>query len=433
MATAVPESGWAHPSDDWAGFLGETLDALLELTGAAAGWVSVAGPGGRLAFPVRRGAVPEAWLALQQGRAGAWGVAVRGGPSLVNDLPPLPELGEPPLHNLLACPFRRGGAPAGHLVLGNKPGGFTSYDAVAVQAGAALLGKRLDRAGPAPAALLRRILDRLDEGVLALDEAGRLVFANATWGRWTGFDPADLLGRPPPFPFWVGVQELARGRGPGPGLKGQLPELKGIHQTSFALPFRHRDEAVCWYRGETVTEEAEGRRVRLVFLRPLAGGPPAAEAKPAAAEPAKDGATAAPPDGAEALPLLFRPDGSVDFWDERWLRLTGLAAEDVAGARGGLILDWLFPRQRDRDFVADLLFRPASEGPRRDTQAVLEIAGPAGGQPFLCTFLQVGERPANWLLLARPVSLSGREAPRAGGPERLGAPVESPGPPAAGE
>jgi hypothetical protein len=65
--------------------LGEALAGLLEFTGATAGWVALAGTDGRLTFPARRGAVPDAppaaaarpaaaWLALvlQPGGAVAW-------------------------------------------------------------------------------------------------------------------------------------------------------------------------------------------------------------------------------------------------------------------------------------------------------------------------------------------------------------------------
>src|SRR5437868_5178709 len=53
--------------------LGEALDALLDFTGATAGWVGLAGADGRLTFPIQRGQFGEGWLALQQGRRGPWG------------------------------------------------------------------------------------------------------------------------------------------------------------------------------------------------------------------------------------------------------------------------------------------------------------------------------------------------------------------------
>src|SRR5207245_1082115 len=49
------------------------------------------------------------------------------------------------------------------------------------------------------------------------------------------------------------------------------------------------------------------------------------------------------------------------------------------------VLDWLFPRQRDRDFVADQFHQPTPRG----TQAVLEVLSCAGSRSLLCTFLPV--------------------------------------------
>src|SRR5262245_3309283 len=133
MTTVVPEIGGFQGPEDVAAFLGEVLDALLEFTGAAAGWIGLTGPDGRLTFPVRRGDFPEAWLTLQQGQGNpVWGFEVREGCTLLNDS--LPSLGEPPLHNLLPYRLVVGGAPRGQIVLANKLYGFTSHDALVVQA-----------------------------------------------------------------------------------------------------------------------------------------------------------------------------------------------------------------------------------------------------------------------------------------------------------
>src|SRR5262249_18494014 len=34
------------------------------------------------------------------------------------------------------------------------------------------------------------------------------------------------------------------------------------------------------------------------------------------------------------LALLLRPDGEVDFWNERWEKLTGIAGREITGASG---------------------------------------------------------------------------------------------------
>jgi signal transduction histidine kinase len=100
------------------------------------------------------------------------------------------------------------------------------------------------------------------------------------------------------------------------------------------------------------------------------------------------------------LALLLQPGAEVGLWDDRWERLTGLAGADLAGVRGELVLDWLFPRQRDRNLVADWLHDPRRAG----GQAILEVVTRTGGRPMLCTLLPVvhssaDERHERWLLL----------------------------------
>jgi PAS domain-containing protein len=408
MATVVPESEWAHGPEDWTAVLEETLDGLLEITGAMAGWIGLSSPedpAERLSFPVRRGSFPDGWLTLQQGQAGVWGLALRSEPTLINDLPPLPDLGEPPLRNLLSCPLRPTAPSAGHIALGNKPAGFTSSDTLVVQTAAMLLGQRLTRRptvrrGRVPLALWRRALDRVQEGVLILDAAGTLVYANATWERWTGFRAEQLVGKAPPFPFWVSYAEWPAllAERPGTRAPGQPgPETADSPSVPLVLPFRHRDAGVVWYEVDTVAEEVGGAEWRVAILRPPAedSGDRALPGQTSAMRGEPEGP---PPAAVDWLALLFRADGTIDFWDERWRKLTGLSAEDLAGARGGLVLDWLFPRQRDRDFVADLLHHPVGS-PRAGTQVMLEVMGQPASHILRCTFLPVGDRTGNWLMV----------------------------------
>jgi PAS domain S-box-containing protein len=494
------------PAEACAAGLGEALEGLLEFTGATAGWVSLRGPEGRLSFPARRGEVPDAWLTAQQAPDGAWGFAVREGPTLLNDLRPLPPLGTPPLRNLLSCPL--GPEPAvGHVVLANKPTGFTSADAAVLQGASHLMFKALARAGPEVWPLppgLGRALDRSAAGALVLDEGGAILFANAAWLGWTGFSAAELEGRSPPYPFWVSQRDLASaGAAAGP---------------ADALPFRRRDGSLLWCRTETAREEWQGRPLALVFLRPatapgpavpplladalpfgvaltdgqgrvawanaalarLLGGPPAAgeplrdrlppTAAAALEQVLRDPDNAAPgrmgfltlprpegplaawwlaaprPEGAgfllaltadgegfavsgapaagerpgAALPrpdwlaLWLQPGAAVELWGEHWERLTGLSAADVSGVPGEVVLDWLFPLQRDRERVADWLHAAGRPG----SQAVLEVLTPAGSRPLLCTLLPVTAAPADgprhegWLLLAgEPEEYLGPDSP----------------------
>jgi PAS domain S-box-containing protein len=483
--------------DGPARLLGEALEGLLEFTGATAGWVGLQAAAGRLTFPARSGTIPEDWLTLQRAEGRVWGFAVREGPTLLNDLRGLKPLGIAALDNLLSCPLGPPQEALGHVVLANKPHGFTSHDAAVLQGVAHLMTKGLSRETEGmPAALLRRVLDHIGAGVLVVDPAGTLVYANAIWLEWTGFALEDIVGKPAPFAFWVSHRELA-GANTRPG--GQPPG---------ALPFRRRDDSLFWCRVEGLGTEVTDQGLTAAVLHPAtvtASGehrsdgalplhlealpfgvvltdrsgrvlwsnaaadrllprdspssllrervdPPSAAAlehlarDPARAEagrmghlvlhdagrpltafwlavgladgpgflyalteepegfPFSDGpgeARAAGPPAVDWLALLLQPGAEVSFWDERWERLTGLASTDLGGVRSDLVLDWLFPRQRDRNLVADWLHEPR----RRGGQAVLEVLTRTGGRPMLCTFLPViragieGQRE-HWLLLA---------------------------------
>jgi signal transduction histidine kinase len=106
------------------------------------------------------------------------------------------------------------------------------------------------------------------------------------------------------------------------------------------------------------------------------------------------------------LSLLLHPAGPVSYWNDRWEQHTGLTVP--ADTRSELVLDWLFPRQRDRDTIADWLQSPG----RRGGQAVLDVVAPTGSRPMLCTLLPVaaaaaaevkgegsGQGAVSWLLL----------------------------------
>jgi PAS domain-containing protein len=405
-----------HFADTPSSALQETLDALLEITGATAGWIGLLRPEGQLVFPARRGSFSEAWLTLQQGRASVWGFAVSEGPVLLNDLPPFGMFGEPPLRNLLSCLLRQGAEPAGHVIVANKPAGFTSHDVTAVQTAACLLSRQLDRQGKTGAALslpgeiLGLALDQIPDGILVLDPMGRLLFANATWAQWTGYARAELCDRPAPFPFWVSHADLV--------ILGRLPNLlpdtwlssfatrtcplSGAKRQRVLLPFRQRNHSLFWCQVETTAAEIVGRTVTIAFLRrlpvdPGVSGDLAAEPLIAASpssprSPVAKGAKASgwkswadnAPQG-PGMALLLRPEGVLDFWDAHWEELTGLTSRDLAGVSGELFLDWLLPRQADRNFVADLLHQPQRGG----SQALLEIAGRRTNRRLLCLFLPI--------------------------------------------
>lgn len=505
-------SSWSNLDARSRDRLQEVLDALMELTGASAGWIGLSTPDRGLDFPVRRGAFSDAWLALQQGQASVWGFTLLEGPTLLNDLPAVPELGEPPLHNLLTCAVPGKGEAAGHIVLANKAAGFTSHDALVLQSLAHLVGKMVGRRENAadaalPASLLQRTLDQAEEAIVILGRTGHLLYANANWVRWTGFSFAEMRGRAAPLPFWPSLLDLTALAGTKPGLAqgmavagaaegGPRPAERDVNY----LPFRHRTQGLFWCRAEVTREIVEGEPLTIARLRRLPSLPAAGPevtgnaisfqaladqlpfaafltdsqgrmlwvnsafaqelvTAPAAAgsrvtsfltsasaaalervlhegsasqssnqgrlllqwrdgnEQARDlvtywqtvtlpqgtgflfaladdwegtwfrreaapGAVAMQLPMADTLMLLLGADG-VEFWDERWERLTGLTAVDLAGVPSDVLLDWLFPQQREREFVAEVLSEPR----RRGTQATLEVAGREGGRSFSCTFL----------------------------------------------
>jgi PAS domain S-box-containing protein len=431
MASPTPSASVQQSSDEPGAALSQTLDAILQFTGATAGWVGLLGPDGRLDFPVRAGAFSEAWLTLQQGEASVWGFAVRDEPTLLNEPPALALLGDPPLENLLSTLLRRGTKRAGQLVVANKPGGFTSHDATAVQTAAHLLSRQLIRREEAVQPLfswelLRKMLDQNQDGIVIVNHTGHLVFANAVWEHWTGYGNEELRDRPAPFPFWVSHADLAALGELQPTLPHTRYWVHGTvaHQTSAAgaragvLPFRDRNHNVFWCQVETTNTKIGGQVLTIGFLRQLPAGyrasvdsggrqrvagprvplarsdtsTPSTTTDTPSFQAAGENSTSVLAAGGAAsfrhtkgMVLLLWPGGTMDFWDDGWEQLTGLTQHDLAGVSGELFLDWLFPRQRDRDFVADLFHQPGPRG----SEALLEVAGQTGNRLLACTFLPV--------------------------------------------
>jgi len=390
----VPEKMTVPPASALFPELSDLLASALEFIGAAVGWIGLQDADGRLTFPVHGGAFPDRWLNWQQGVSGVWGVAV-GGPALLNDLRPWPELADPPLHNLLSCPLIHEDHILGHVALANKPHGFVAKDAAVLQGLAHHMVRLLDRrlaAARTPielSAAWRRLLDRAGEAVLLLDASGTLLFANATWLRWTGFRAEELLGRTAPFPFWIGPEDL----------KEALPAAPRVPDR--ALPFRRRDQSVFWCLLETALERWDDRAVTIAFLQQMtAPSPQASEGEPRDNTTDRDEPQPPRPATPDWLPLLLDLDGGTEGWGYRWEEHTGVPARDVEGSRSDLVLDWLFPRQCDRDRVADSLHHSGAAGCQLD----LEIATPSGSRLALCTFLPWAAgssttAPRRWLLL----------------------------------
>jgi PAS domain S-box-containing protein len=361
------------------------LTSVVEFLGAGAGWVGLRTTSGGLTFPTCRGAFSASWLRLPQPQGSVWGVLLGDMPAVLNDLRPWPVLGDPPLCNLLSCPLLQGDRIIGHVALANKPNGFAEPDVAVLQGMAHHLVRLLDRRSVESSTAVElpplwgRLLDGVAGGALVLDESGTLVHLNATWLDWTGFRAEELLGRHPPFPFWVSQQDLVRAMNTADALPAG------------ALPFRRRDQSLFWCQVETATERWGEHLLTVAFLQRL---PAPSDAPPVAHQP-KPLASPAP----NWLPLLLESGGGIDGWSAEWEDLTGLEARDVEGSRSELVLDWLFPQQHDRERVADCFHCPSPAS----CQLVLDVATPSGSRPLLCTFCPLRSAgPAaqrRWLLL----------------------------------
>jgi PAS domain S-box-containing protein len=281
MATNVDGPNWKPDAQtEPLGYLRDALEALLEFTGAGAGWIGLLDSQGKLTFPVCAGTVPGAWLNLQQGQGAIWGFEVREGPTILNELPAFVALGEPALQNLMSCPLKQGEQSHGQLVLANKPQGFTSHDSTVLQTAAYFLIRHLRQHASAPApvlpaAVLRLGLDHCQDGILMVSPEGRLLFANAAWCRWTGFSAEELIGRTAPFPFWVSHRDLASLSSSDPVLPANLTSTltteshpQGTPRVVY-LPFRHRNHSLFWCQVEIWSDGLADQRVHVAYLRPL--------------------------------------------------------------------------------------------------------------------------------------------------------------------
>jgi PAS domain S-box-containing protein len=392
----TPGAGTPEPYSE----LHDLLTSALAILDAAAGWIAVQDAAGFVSVPVRHGISSQVGLPWPQIGGNVWGIALGDEAAFLNELPPALKVGEVRLHNLMSCPLRREDRLIGHLVAANKPHDFTERDAAVLQGLAQALSPFLDRrlAPPPPLELSpawRRIFDRAAEAIFLLDESGVLRYVNEAWLEWTGFRAEELLGHTAPFPFWVYQQDLTR-------LTSTPPLGANV------VPFRRRDRTLLWCRLETEIDRWNDRIVTAAFLQ--RASTPTEESERAKIETTQT-STLRPP-APTWLPLLIDVDGGIESWGPRWSELTGLSSHDVEGSRGDLVLDWLFPQQRDRERVADCLHHPES----KSCQVVLEIATASGSKPVLCTFLPcpLAEAPAatrRWLLLVDVEDCSGNFPP----------------------
>lgn len=250
---------------------------------------------------------------------------------------------------------------------------------------------------PTLALLLSSIAGSLPFSIVLTDREGRIQWTNAA-AQKNGFETpasgqtgsAALFGDQFALASAAALEQLMRD--PEAGASSPFGRLllegagtkKGRHWVAywFALP-----------AGLTM---ADGRYV-FAFAEDWEGlCPPddlAAEWRRTAAGPAADW-----------LALLLRPGQAAAWWDERWEKLTGIRAEDVASIPGEVVVDWLFPRQADRDFVADLIHQ--ADDRAGGCQAMLDVVTPSGSRCLLCTFLPVGRQVSSpggertaWIML----------------------------------
>ncbi|MHB1422431.1 MAG: GAF domain-containing protein [Gemmataceae bacterium] len=370
--------------------LSDVLLSALEFLDADAGWVGLQDGGGGLTYPVRGGVFADGWLCWQQGHGAIWGFAIDGGPAFLNAVQPWSTPIDPPLRNLLSCPLMHNDRALGHVVLANKAHGFAETDVAVLRGLAHHMARLLSSRPPIElSAAWRRILDHAAEGVLVLDASATMIYANATWLDWTGFRAEELIGQTAPFPFWIRPQDLAPALSIAPAVSANV------------LPFRRRDHSLFWCQLETVAERWDDEMLTVAFLQSAAVSPPAvSESTVCASTTHGEQQPSLRPAAPEWLALLLDLDDGIEGWSSAWEERTGLAVGDMKDNRCELVLDWLFPQQRDRDRVADCFHHPQSMA----RQLVLEVASTSGSPPALCTFLPLPSlsataRPRRWLLL----------------------------------
>jgi PAS domain-containing protein len=248
--------------------LNELLAGVMEYTGALAGWVGLHQADGRIYFPLALGEFPRDWLGKQQGKESIWGFTFQEeSPTLVNDLAQLPGIKGTPLKSVLSCPVFKDGKTAGQIVLANKPGGFQSPDALVLQMVAHLIGRHLLTSQESKATNRSAIeeycktLESLEEGVIAVEPGGEILFVNTAFLEWSGFDTSDLVGCLPPYPFWISHRALYT------IAREYAAQTESLGSEPLLLPFRRKDDTVFWCFLKSSAVEISGRSISLVFAK----------------------------------------------------------------------------------------------------------------------------------------------------------------------
>jgi signal transduction histidine kinase len=269
MTKLVPGSTRMFDEPGRANHLNDLLAGIMEYTGALAGWIGLHQADGRIYFPLALGEFPSDWLAKQQGKESLWGFTFQEeSPTLVNDLAQLPGIKGAPLKSILSCPVFKDGKRAGQIVLANKPGGFQSPDALVLQMISHLISRHLlafsQQAKASNQIVFEeycKTLECLEEGVIAVEPGGEILFVNGAFLKRAGFERSDLVGCLPPYPFWISHRALytiAREFAAQADLMGREPVL---------LPFRRKDDTVFWCLLKSSGLEIGGRTISLIFAK----------------------------------------------------------------------------------------------------------------------------------------------------------------------
>jgi len=118
----------------------------------------------------------------------------------------------------------------------------------------------------------RAMEDSMSTGMRVLDMQGRIAYVNPAFCRLIGWDEADLVGRAPPFPYWVPgryqrhretLNQLLSGHAPNSGLEVEAQRSDGSRFTArmYVSPLRDlKGEQIGWMT--SMTDITEPRRIR---------------------------------------------------------------------------------------------------------------------------------------------------------------------------
>jgi len=118
----------------------------------------------------------------------------------------------------------------------------------------------------------RAMENSMSTGMRVLDMEGRIAYVNPAFCRMVGWNEADLIGRAPPFPYWVPgrhdhhaqtLQLLLAGQSPSSGLEVEAQRRDGSRFTArmYVSPLRDpKGQQIGWMT--SMTDITEPKRIR---------------------------------------------------------------------------------------------------------------------------------------------------------------------------